>query len=154
NAYRQSAENLITNKVATSDMQSFGISASDKFANTYFPQFSNKYREFLRAVRANDRERMNELYSEVNAQHSVVPGEAAFVLADTYGFPIDLTELMAREQGRTVDRPRFNELLNEQKGKGRQDYEERKQIIELAEAGTAKATQFVGYDDLEVRARV
>ncbi|MDX1420079.1 MAG: alanine--tRNA ligase, partial [Rubricoccaceae bacterium] len=42
-------------------------------------------------------------------------GEVAFLLHDTYGFPSDLTALMAREQGLTVDEARFDELMQEQK---------------------------------------
>ncbi|HEX9006152.1 MAG TPA: alanine--tRNA ligase, partial [Bacteroidota bacterium] len=52
--------------------------------------------------------------------HSTVfPGEDAFMLYDTYGFPIDLIELLARERGLTVDNATYNELLEEQKGRAR-----------------------------------
>ncbi|MEX8547023.1 MAG: alanine--tRNA ligase [Mucilaginibacter sp.] len=46
-------------------------------------------------------------------------GDFAFELQDTYGFPIDLTELMAREEGLTVDKKRFEKLLQEQKNRSR-----------------------------------
>ena len=53
------------------------------------------------------------------AQLSRIPGEIAFLLHDTYGFPIDLTQLMAREHGRHVDMSRFEELMAEQKHRAR-----------------------------------
>ncbi len=53
------------------------------------------------------------------AHLSRIPGEIAFLLHDTYGFPIDLTQLMARERGRQVDMPRFDELMKEQKERAR-----------------------------------
>ena len=48
-----------------------------------------------------------------------VPGEIVFLLHDTYGFPADLTALMAREEGLTVDETRFDELLEEQRERAR-----------------------------------
>ncbi len=53
------------------------------------------------------------------ARLSRIPGEIAFLLHDTYGFPVDLTQLMAREHGRRVDMPRFEELMAEQKHRAR-----------------------------------
>ena len=46
-------------------------------------------------------------------------GRDAFMLYDTYGFPLDLTELMARERGMTVDVAEFERLMDEQKAKGK-----------------------------------
>src|SRR5262249_28307330 len=48
-----------------------------------------------------------------------VKGYFAFRLYDTYGFPLDLTELMARERGLTVDKKGFEKLMEEQKARGR-----------------------------------
>ncbi|MCY4171623.1 MAG: alanine--tRNA ligase [Bacteroidetes bacterium] len=53
------------------------------------------------------------------ASLSQIPGEIAFLLHDTYGFPIDLTQLMAREHGREVDMPRFHDSMAKQKERGR-----------------------------------
>ena len=49
----------------------------------------------------------------------VFPGEFAFKLYDTYGFPLDLTELMARERGITVDVAGFEKLMEEQRERAR-----------------------------------
>jgi alanyl-tRNA synthetase len=82
------------------------------------------------------------------------PTEMAFKLADTYGFPIDLTQLMAREVGLHVDKAGFDQLMAEQKRKGKEDYESRKQVIELSQIETTVPTTFVGYDKLESPAKV
>jgi alanyl-tRNA synthetase len=83
---------------------------------------------------------------------TVYSGAAAFELYDTYGFPLDLTELMARERGLTVDVAGFNKLMDEQKARARAA--QKKQVIELSQVGTTTPTQFVGYDKLETAAKV
>jgi len=82
----------------------------------------------------------------------VIPGSFAFALCDTYGFPLDLTELMARERGLTVDVAGFNKLMAAQKARGRAA--QKKQVVELSQVETAAATEFVGYDKLETQAKV
>jgi alanyl-tRNA synthetase len=79
-------------------------------------------------------------------------GSHAFALYDTYGFPLDLTELMARERGMTVDVEGFNKLMEEQKARARAA--QKKTIIELSQIETQTPTAFVGYDKLETPARV
>jgi alanyl-tRNA synthetase len=81
-------------------------------------------------------------------------GEAAFVLSDTYGFPIDLTELIARERGFGVDRGEFNKFVARQKEIGREDYEGGKEVISLSQIETQIPTKFVGYDQIETKAKV
>jgi len=53
------------------------------------------------------------------AKTKTISGDEAFQLYDTYGFPLDLTELMARERGLKVDTNRFNELMEEQRTRAR-----------------------------------
>src|SRR4030095_1509216 len=77
----------------------------------------------------------------------IVSGEEAFKLYDTYGFPLDLTELMARELGLTVDVPGFEKLMDEQRERARKAHKK-----EAIEASTIQPiwgpTKFVGYDHL------
>lgn len=89
---------------------------------------------------------------------SVLSGDEAFKLHDTYGFPIDLTLEMAGEQGLQVDRDRFVELMAEQRNRAKADAHAKKgQAVstevyrQLRESGE---TPFLGYDELTVATRV
>ncbi|HKZ65435.1 MAG TPA: alanine--tRNA ligase, partial [Chitinophagaceae bacterium] len=81
-----------------------------------------------------------------------VAGKFAFDLNDTYGFPIDLTQLMAREIGWTVDMSGFNEELQKQKDRSRAataiDTED------WVDVNKVDKTNFVGYNDLLVETQV
>ena len=101
------------------------------------------------------------IFSEMLAQHkenneSVFSGADAFKLYDTYGFPIDLTVEMAREEGMEVDLEAFQKLMQEQKVRAR---EARKALGDLGWAGIdfgqdIPETQFVGYDKNETEGTV
>jgi alanyl-tRNA synthetase len=76
----------------------------------------------------------------------------AFKLYDTYGFPLDLTELMARERGLTVDTQGFEKLMDEQRARARAA--QKKEVISLSQIETTTPTKFVGYENLAVDAKV
>jgi alanyl-tRNA synthetase len=80
-------------------------------------------------------------------------GEFAFKLYDTYGFPLDLTELMARERGFTVDIAGFEKLMDEQRERARKAQKKEEISVEEDELKT-KSTTFLGYDFLEAEAVV
>ncbi|MGB8340925.1 MAG: alanine--tRNA ligase [Chthoniobacterales bacterium] len=83
----------------------------------------------------------------------VISGEAAFELYDTYGFPLDLTELMARERGLTVDTQGFEKLMEEQRARGRSA--QKKETISVeADNLQVVPTKFLGQDFLETEAVV
>jgi alanyl-tRNA synthetase len=79
-------------------------------------------------------------------------GRKAFELYDTYGFPLDLTELMAREQGFQVDVGEFNALMDEQKK--RSQAAQKKEVISLSQIETTAPTKFVGFDTMQTAAKV
>ncbi len=94
-----------------------------------------------------------DLFREETAKQSVtLSGEFAFKLYDTYGFPLDLTELMAREQGLAVDTAGFEKLMEEQRERARKS--QKKEIISLSNIETTTPTVFVGYDEFAVQAKV
>jgi alanyl-tRNA synthetase len=82
-----------------------------------------------------------------------ISGEAAFKLFDTYGFPLDLTELMARERGLTVDVAGFEKLMDEQRERARRAQKKEEISVEEAEL-EVEPTKFLGYDFLETEAVV
>ncbi len=86
------------------------------------------------------------------SKRAIVSGSAAFLLYDTYGFPLDLTELMARERGLTVDTAGFEVEMEKQRARARAA--QKKQVIELSEVETKEPTTFVGYDELSTPAKV
>ena len=88
----------------------------------------------------------------VSGEPSPLAKEFAFELYDTYGFPLDLTELMARERGLTVDTEGFEKLMEEQRARARAA--QKKEVISLSQIETTAPTKFVGYEDLAVQAKV
>lgn len=86
------------------------------------------------------------------AVDAVFSGELAFKLYDTYGFPLDLTELMAREKGLTVDTVGFEILMEQQRARARAA--QKKEIIEVTEAQVGGKTEFHGFDHTEIEATV
>ncbi|MGN6554003.1 MAG: alanine--tRNA ligase-related protein, partial [Verrucomicrobiota bacterium] len=89
---------------------------------------------------------------ELGLPKLVFPGKAAFELYDTYGFPLDLTELMARERGLTVDKEGFEKLMEEQRTRARAA--QKKEVISLSQVETTAPTKFVGFEKLAVDAKV
>ena len=82
---------------------------------------------------------------------TVIDGKQAFMLFDTYGFPLDLTELICMEQGMTVDLESFNQEMQKQKERARNAAAvETGDWTTLAEGETA----FVGWDKTESPCRI
>jgi alanyl-tRNA synthetase len=83
----------------------------------------------------------------------ILPGKQAFVLHDTYGFPLDLTLEMAAEQGLSVDESEFRVLMSEQRSRAQADAKARKWGLADPKAyqevaAKAGATEFLGHDEL------
>ena len=87
---------------------------------------------------------MTEIKAKADANSQLVlDGAQAFRLFDTYGFPLDLTELICRENGFTVDEEQFNVEMQKQKERARNAAQvENSDWVELAQG----EQQFVGYD--------
>src|SRR5215831_18245723 len=80
-------------------------------------------------------------------------GAFAFRLYDEQGFPLDLTELMARERGLTVDIPGFEKLMEEQRERARKAQKREEISVEDGEL-EVEPTKFLGYDFLETESVV
>jgi len=121
-------------------------------------------RDFIDKVIANEEERfmatldkglalLDEL-TETLTPGSDIPGEAVFKLYDTFGFPVDLTEDIARKRGLGVDKAGFEAQMEQQREKARAG-----SSFVNAEAGQGpvsdiKATIFLGYETMKADARV
>lgn len=75
-----------------------------------------------------------------------ISGKAAFELYDTYGFPFDLTELLARERGLIVDSSGFEIEMNKQRERARAS--QKKTDILISDGDSGEATPFIGFDTL------
>ncbi len=131
-----------------------------------FPEIKEKQIHIKRTIKGEEEsfnatlDRGLEIFESVVRKlggSKVFPGEDAFKLYDTYGFPLDLTQLMAKETGLAVDTRRFAELMEEQRERSRGDTlisrygfkETREQYDE-----TYSATEFVGYEEHEVETKL
>ncbi|GAA3001249.1 alanine--tRNA ligase [Microbacterium aurantiacum] len=113
---------------------------------------------FLRTLASGSAILDESLATSKAAGRSSVAGSEAFLLHDTYGFPIDLTLEIAEEAGLTVDRAAFDTLMAEQRDRAKADARSRKK--QLADTSVYRAlraqgeTVFTGYSDLETESRV
>lgn len=87
-------------------------------------------------------------FENLEVNNNQLDGKTAFELLDTYGFPIDLTRLIASEKGWTVDDAGFDAALLEQKTRSRADA--KKEMGDWTELSDNPSVEFVGYDDLVV----
>src|SRR5690606_7074331 len=94
--------------------------------------------------------RLDHLHEEIG--DGVITGEQAFELYDTFGFPFDLTALIARERGLRVDEAGFHAAMAKQKSRSRADAA--RETGDWTEVTPADMTEFIGYDHLEADVRI
>lgn len=92
---------------------------------------------------------------------NTIPGEDVFKLYDTFGFPVDLTNVMAREIGLAIDEDGFNKLMNEQKERGRGSSKDKFASVDVVindltgfEVKDNAIPEFTGYDELKSKTKV
>ncbi len=81
-----------------------------------------------------------------------IPGTVVFELYDTFGFPVDLTALIARENGLSIDEKGFEVEMSQQKTRSRQAAAQDKGDWEIVHQG--EDVQFVGYQQMESQSRI
>jgi alanyl-tRNA synthetase len=84
---------------------------------------------------------------QIDTKQNKISGQLAFELYDTYGFPFDLTQLIAKENNWEVDEAGFHSAMSEQKARSRSDAKKEYSDWNIIKEGQ---TSFVGYDTLEV----
>lgn len=140
-----------------------------KTMEAYYPELADKKDFILQAVKDEEKRFLQTLDkgSEIlkqeilqlkKQQKNVVDGETAFTLYDTYGFPYDLTELMAREENLTVDEKGFEEAMEKAKDKARKAHKSHNITSNEKHLGEwtqkIKNTDFVGYEQLSVKSQL
>ena len=85
-----------------------------------------------------------------NQDKKVIPGSEAFLLHDTFGFPIELTRELAAERGMTVEEDVFTKYLAEQRERSRAQ----RRVLSALRADDIPKSEFTGYDDLTTESRV
>lgn len=117
----------------------------------------DRYREFTAKIpklllpEIIEGEKFPTITKEEFEKITTISGKFAFELFDTYGFPIDLTQLMAKEIGWEVDMVRFEEALQQQKNRSRAaSVVDTEDWVAVNDGGSS----FVGYDSLETKTQV
>ena len=119
-----------------------------------FPELKEQIEMVSKVIFGEERTFLNTLEKGINRFNSLdtssgtINGRDAFELFDTYGFPIDLTRLMAIENGVKVDDAGFEKALAEQKIRGRADA--KRAVGDWTELIADPTVEFVGYDHLSI----
>lgn len=133
-----------------------------------YPEVKNNY-PFILSILKGEEERFLEtlsvgmrLYDEVRKDvtakgKNTIPGEIVYRLYDTFGFPVDITDEMAREDNLFLDMHGFEHALEEQKARSRTDWRMKKEGL-AQESGEVLSQDlkntFVGYETLEADSRI
>ena len=127
-------------------------------------------REMVQMVISNEEERFSEtlniglrLWAEEKqklkpTEHKIIPGGLIFKLYDTYGFPLDLTEEIARDEGFSIDRQGYEAAMEIQRARARESWkgsgEEALQEIYKTLSAQSLRSEFVGYNRLESAGKI
>lgn len=129
----------------------------------YFVELSTNQKVIERVIRAEEEsfiqtldrgiEKFEEIVAEQRKKQKMfIPGDSAFQLYDTFGFPLDLTQLMAREIGFFVDVDGFNQKMEEQRQRSRQSAKFTQNDIILS--SNNYSTKFTGYTEFKSEGKV
>jgi alanyl-tRNA synthetase len=137
-----------------------------------FPEIKEK-NDYIKKVIQGEEESFNatldrgiELFEEIvkklnKKKEKIIPGEDVFKLYDTFGFPVDLTNIMATEKGFSIDEVKFGELMDQQKERAREASKEKFSSVNVVlndlkgfKLISPELTVFTGYDELETNSKV
>ncbi len=143
-----------------------------KTMSSVFPEIKEK-KDYVKKIIHAEEDSFNatldrgiELFDEVvkdltKTHQKVISGDDVFKLYDTFGFPVDLTNVMAQEKGFSIDEKGFNELMNLQRQRGREASKEKFASVNIslndlnsfALVGDKKS-EFIGYDELKSNSKI
>ena len=145
------------------------FAASKDAMRDAYPELDTEYARILKTALAEEEAFLRTLVAgtsvledEISAvklnKTTTLAGESAFLLHDTYGFPIDLTVEIAEENGLLVDRDGFNQLMEEQRSRAKADAKLKKSgTTDLSVFSDFRAlglSVFTGYEELESEAKI
>ncbi|MBX3751714.1 MAG: alanine--tRNA ligase, partial [Opitutaceae bacterium] len=125
-----------------------------------FPELKQQEAIIRRVIRSEEEsfgrtlDRGLQIFTKATAAGKI-SGASAFELYDTYGFPLDMTQLLATERGLTVDTAEFEKLMEQQRERARAA--QKKEIVVAATEGEAtdiKPTRFIGYTETTAHAHL
>ena len=134
-----------------------------------FPELKKQQETVEKIIRSEEEsflatlDRGIEIFGEITealgaSKENSISGKDAFRLYDTYGFPLDLTKLMAAEEGLSIDEEGFDACMKEQKERARKDRKQKQQIAgdegEWRWIGEKERTVFLGYETLDTGAQI
>ena len=126
---------------------------ASSFANV-FPELEAQKQQVAKVIEAEEKTFLSTLesglkrFEDLEVKDGIIGGVDAFKLYDTYGFPIDLTRLLASEKGFRVDEKEFEEAMQQQKAGSKKDAA--KEVGDWTEIEKEGQSEFVGYDHLVV----
>jgi alanyl-tRNA synthetase len=137
-----------------------------------FPEIKEKQNYIEKVIKAEEEsfnatlDRGIELFEELvgglkKSGAKIIPGADVFMLYDTFGFPVDLTNVMAKENGFSIDENGFNELMESQKHRAREASKDKFASVNIStndlsefELSNSAKTEFTGYDELNSKAKI
>jgi alanyl-tRNA synthetase len=130
-----------------------------------FPELKERHVHIARVIQAEEEhfgktlDRGLEIFDKVVAnaravKASQIPGEEAFRLYDTFGFPLDLMELMAREEKLEIDTAGFDHAMQSQRQRARSAGSFKAEAVSTENNTVLEPTRFVGYDVLETETEI
>jgi len=134
-----------------------------------FPELKEKNNYVARVLKAEEESFNNtidrglEIFEKIvtnvqNKKATTIAGEDAFRLYDTYGFPIDLTQLMARERNLGVDEAGFNSAMEKQRDQSREagkwEYQVDFKPEQWRQLSKGSESRFIGYTDSEIQSEI
>ncbi|MEN9343171.1 MAG: hypothetical protein RIR24_758 [Actinomycetota bacterium] len=144
------------------------FTASKDAMKAAYPELEREFERILRVALAEEEAFLrtlsagtivlDEALAVARSGSKKIAGETAFLLHDTYGFPIDLTLEVAEEAGLTVDRDGFKSLMAEQRDRAKADAREKKlgstDLSVYSAFRQAGTTAFLGYESLQTEGSV
>ncbi len=143
----------------------------DKMSDT-FPELKENQSNIEKIIKGEEEgfnatlDRGIELFEKIaekviEANQTIINGHDVFKLYDTFGFPVDLTNVMADEKGLSIDEKMFNELMSEQKDRARKSTKDKTGTISVKvetldgfNIESDKPTEFTGYSELSTKSKI